>query len=476
VCGAFSKSPLKYAGPNADTYIRKMPEKLRKRAIAVVRHRSDEVIRRSSATELERRERQLASLYELSRIAPEVPTERLLKMLAERATVAMEAHTCSILLRERGTDRLHITASVGLPADVSDSVTLLIGERIAGRVAETRQPILVNNDPQSHPMLATDGEIKKRPEVESALCAPLLSVTGEALGVLCLSRHRPAMAFNDSDLKIVSLFASQAGGVIAERQKIEDLLTSAREQAKMERELERQAGLAAMGQFAAMIAHEMRNPLGAIKGAAQFVLSTASDDTVRDFLAIVVEEVNGLAYLTTDLLDFARPAPPTRISHDLREIARNEVSFIKTELAKLGVSDVRESYPELPAITQIDAAQIGRALRNLLLNAAQALAAISNTMIAARISVSIQRSERFWLLQVEDNGPGLPDSVQTHLWEPFFTTKARGTGLGLAQVKRTLEAHDGGVDASNSETGGARFTLRLPIFDSDSELGREDKN
>ena len=415
----------------------------------------------SVGAELERRERQLAALYELWRSAPHTELERLLKHVTERAVAALDAHTGSVFLRERGTDVLRMVASVGLPADVSQSVTLLVGERIAGRVAETRQPMLVNRDPHTHPLLATK-DIAERPEVESALCAPLLGITDEALGVLCVSRHAPAAPYNDSDLRVFSLFAAQAGAVIAQRQTIDDLTRAAKDQAKLEREMERSKALAAMGQFAATIAHELRNPLGSIKGAAQFILQDSRDETVRDFLSIVVEEVDGLGKLTTDLLEFARPAAPVCTETDLVALVRAEVSFLREELARLGCSDVTEHYSTDEALVLADVSQLGRALRNLLINAAQAMAAVGNTRVNSKIVVRVAPVPDGWELQVEDNGPGLPGDVIERLWEPFFTTKARGTGLGLAQVRKTIEAQGGTIHAENVPTGGACFRLCLP--------------
>ncbi|WP_309714948.1 GAF domain-containing protein [Armatimonas sp.] len=415
----------------------------------------------SAGVELERRERQLAALYELWRAAPHTDLERLLKNVTERVVAALDAHTGSVFLRERGTDVLRMVASVGLAADVSQSVTLLMGERIAGRVAETRQPILVNRDPHTHPLLA-ENEITKRPEVESALCAPLLGITDEALGVLCVSRHAPATQYTDSDLRIFSLFAAQAGAVIAQRQTIDDLTQAAKDQAKLEREMERSKALAAMGQLAATIAHELRNPLGSIKGAAQFLLQDNRDETVRDFLNIVVEEVDGLGTLTTDLLEFARPAAPVCQETDLVVLTKAEVSFLREELARLGCSKIQEHYSVEKARVEVDVALLGRALRNLLLNAAQAMASVGNTRVDSQVVVRIVEEAPGWCLQVEDNGPGLPSDVIEQLWEPFFTTKARGTGLGLAQVRKTIEAQGGTIRAENVATGGACFSLVLP--------------
>jgi signal transduction histidine kinase len=234
----------------------------------------------------------------------------------------------------------------------------------------------------------------------------------------------------------------------------------------MEREIARTANLAALGQMAATVAHELRNPLSSIKGAAQFLLrecGEASGDMLRDFLNIVVEEVNGLGRLTTDLLEFARPTPPERAPYDLIEVARAEVAFLRSELEALGVATVREEFDTpAPATAIVDAAQIGQALRNLLLNAAQAAAPRADS-VPAEISICLQqRRDNVYEIAVEDNGPGVPVEVQPRLWEPFFTTKARGSGLGLAQVRRVMEAHGGSVRFEEAPAGGACFTLSLP--------------
>lgn len=433
--------------------------------------------------EHERRERQISALYELWRALPQTESSRLLQMVAERATVTMDAHTCSLLLRERGGDTLRVAAQVGLPADVAESVTMLVGEKIAGRVAASGQAILVNKDPRQHPVLREGGsapDITPRPDVESALCAPLVAMDGGIVGVLCLSRHTPALPFTEGDLRMFSLFAAQAGAVITQTRTVDDLIRAGAETAKMEREVERTAGLAALGQLAASVAHELRNPLSSIKGAAQFLLAEFEDEsapvtseqiaTLRDFLGIVVDEVNGLGTLTTDLLEFARPTPPERTRRDLREIVQHEIGFLTPELLRLGVTRVDEVIALTnPASVEADGAQIGGVLRNLLLNAAQAMTTASGVSSNNIITVTLQRStdneQPVYAIVVEDNGPGIPAPLLAHLWEPFFTTKARGTGLGLAQVKRTIVAHGGTVHVENIRGGGARFRFTLPALD-----------
>jgi len=363
-------------------------------------------------------------------------------------------------------------------------VTMLVGEKIAGRVAASAQAILVNRDPRQHPLLGGNGEpvpdITTRPDIESALCAPLVAMDGSVVGVLCLSRHRPAQLFTDADLRVFSLFAAQAGTVIAQTRTIDDLTRAGQETVKMEREIERTAGLAALGQLAASIAHELRNPLSSIKGAAQFLLAEFDNEdievtpeqinTLRDFLNIVVDEVDGLGGLTTDLLEFARPTPPNRARRDLREIVQHELAFLTPELLRLGASRVEEVIAVTnPAWVEVDGSQIGGALRNLLLNAAQAMTTAGGVSSDNVITVTLQRTGdsggTSYAIVVEDRGPGIPVPLLEHLWEPFFTTKSRGTGLGLAQVKRTITAHGGTVSVENIRTGGARFRITLPALE-----------
>jgi signal transduction histidine kinase len=451
-----------------------------------------------AVAENERRERQVAALYELWRSVPHTETGRLLQRVTERVVAALDAHTCSLLLRDRNGDTLRVAASVGLPQDVAESVEVLVGERIAGRVAATGQPVLLNQDPRTHPLLAQgpDGgqakDIARRPEVDSALCAPLIGgADGEVLGVLCLSRFAPAAPFTEGDLRVVSLFAAQAGAVVAQKRTVEDLTRAAQDAAEMERQVGRHQSLITVGQMAATVAHELRNPLSSIKGAAQFLLREFDDcredspgqvaraATLRDFLSIVVDEVDGLGRLTTDLLEFARPASPRMALTHLDELMACEVAFLRRELSAIGVNEVREEYDAAAetdgAVICADRAQIGRALRNLLLNAAQAAAGHHGTSGRPQVTVSLTRAAAAadangWMIAVADNGPGVPEHLREKLWEPFFTTKARGTGLGLAQVRQVVEAHGGwaAVETADPVTGGARFTLYLP--DGDLEI------
>ncbi|MFM7321467.1 MAG: sensor histidine kinase [Armatimonadota bacterium] len=346
---------------------------------------------RNASADLERKERQLTILHEMSLATPLLATERVVRLVVDRATSALDAHTGSLLLRDRGTDMLRMAASVGIAADVSDSVTLLVGERIAGRVAASRQAILLNSDPRQHPMLRGEGDIDRRPEVSSSLCAPVLGPgDGEALGVICVSRHCPSAPFTESDLRVLSLFASQAGAAIARQQAVDDLVREAADRSSLEREMARSAHLAEMGRFAATVAHELRNPLGAIKGAAQYLISESRErPDLVDFLQIVVDEVDGLGRLTSDLLDFSKPSFPNRTDEDLVRVVREEIEWLRPDLGRIGASEVVLRSAPATAPCRIDRGQIDRALRNILINGAQAIASVANTRANGAIEIRV---------------------------------------------------------------------------------------
>lgn len=332
--------------------------------------------------------------------------------------------------------------------------------------------------------------------VEAGVAAPIL-VQGVCDAVVIADMRSGANArVREEMAETLSLFASHISVALENARLVESLTRASEESAAMEREISRNSRLAALGQLAATVAHELRNPLSSIKGAAQFLLRECEDDTknvpgsMTDFLTIVVDEVDGLGRLTTDLLDFAGPPTPRRVRCDLSEIARGEVAFLRAELETMGVDRIRESYKiSEPALVDVDSTQIGQALRNLLLNAGQAIAERTEKMLSSdggaegggtkrtgKLVVSLRAvssdgsAPAAYMLTVDDNGPGVRRESRERLWEPFYTTKARGTGLGLSQVRQAVEAHGGTatIDEVPGDDGGVRFTLCLPAARADT--------
>jgi two-component system CheB/CheR fusion protein len=221
-----------------------------------------------------------------------------------------------------------------------------------------------------------------------------------------------------------------------------------------EAQLAQQAALARLGQMAAVVAHEVRNPLAGIKGAMQVLMGRRPEsDPDRLIMREVVARIDSLGDLVNDLMVFARPTPPHPATFQLRPLLLEAVDALRRDPIASAV-DVMVEGPDL-TITA-DPQLIRAAVLNLLLNAAQAMDG------HGRITVAIARSGGLCTIAVRDTGPGIPMELRDRIFEPFFTTKARGGGLGLPIARRTAELHGGTLTLTSPATGGASFTMELP--------------
>ena len=403
----------------------------------------------------------MTSLEELWRTVPYIEMEHLCPLIIDRATSALEAHTASLFLRERGTNMLRLTASVGLSDDVHEHVMITIGEGIAGRVAQSGQSALIQNNPAEHPLMQGGVlKVSHRIEVQSAICVPLIAINdGTVLGVLSVSRRVPSEPFTDADKRILSLFATIVSATFGQTLVLDDVRRLANEQAALQRSVARSEQLACIGRLAATVAHEVRNPLGAIKGSAQHLLSVTKDrEDCQEFLTIVVEESDSLAKMTTDLLEFSTADPIDRDVFDLRKMLDDEASFLlQDESFRNRVGILR--FLDAPCIVCSDRTRVIRGIRNLLRNAAQAAITSCVHHAAPTILIRLQKDHQMVCIVIEDNGPGIPEELRKKVFEPFFTTKARGTGLGLSQVKQDFDLLDICMEIGISQYKGAKITL-----------------
>lgn len=231
--------------------------------------------------------------------------------------------------------------------------------------------------------------------------------------------------------------------------------------------LERKNRLAALGEMAAGMAHEIRNPLGGIQLYASLL---GKDLTDRPASLQLVNKISGgvkrLEALVSQVLQFAREIRASVGPADLSELVEQTLDLTVQQRTAAGVS-CQTSGPRPMPVT-IDAALIGQCLLNLVLNAVESMSQSpgEKTDQAQRLSVRFGppppgSDARQFHLTVCDSGPGIPSVVLDRIFNPFFTTKDTGTGLGLAIVHRVVEAHEGSITASNVEGGGARFEIRI---------------
>lgn len=230
------------------------------------------------------------------------------------------------------------------------------------------------------------------------------------------------------------------------------------------RRLERSRRLSALGEMAAGIAHEVRNPLAAIALHAEMLRDDLGEGECGQTAGKILRAARELDGVVGDVLRFARELTPTVAVVGAAEPARRAISTCQMMSEIAGVAIELDEGPEF-ADAEIDAGLVAQALANLVRNAVEAIAESGlGGPAVVRLSVGVAELEGQpqVVYVVEDTGPGLPEGAVERMFNPFYTTRHTGCGLGLSMVQRIVDAHGGRVDAADATGGGARFTLTLP--------------
>jgi len=231
----------------------------------------------------------------------------------------------------------------------------------------------------------------------------------------------------------------------------------------MESLLIRSERLASMGEIAASVAHEINNPLGIIVGFTQRLLDRIPADTLNyEELKIIEQECIRCAKIIKDLLDFARPGIPHKQLLNVEEIIMNSLKLIEYQARK---HSIRMRHHISQGIeVEIDPDKFRQVLVNILLNAIQAMPQGGTLDISLRIQGHHDGFvQGCACIEIADTGVGIPEENLSHIFEPFFSTKRNGTGLGLSLSKRIIDAHGGNLELESEEGKGTQVTIRLPL-------------
>lgn len=226
-------------------------------------------------------------------------------------------------------------------------------------------------------------------------------------------------------------------------------------------QLQEQNRLAALGQMAAGLAHEIRNPLAGVKGAAQFLQSERLSGDSKDMLQVIIDEANRLDIVVRQFLDYARPFELDVQQEHVNAVVTHVLTLLRASGVPDGVEVVEELAGDLPPML-LDAPRLSQVLLNLMQNALQAMPDGGRLTVETR-RVPMRRGAGMIEVVIRDTGTGINDEVMEKLFIPFFTTKATGTGLGLSICQRIVDAHGGELDVQSVEDLGAAFIVRLPL-------------
>jgi two-component system sensor histidine kinase HydH len=329
------------------------------------------------------------------------------------------------------------------------------------------------------------------PVVTAALyCGPLLTLIWTLLASAAYCSYLyPAMleydltpeAFGHLGLRIMFFFlAAMVVNRFAQqsrhqtqlyRELAERLAETNRRLEKAQAEARRSERLAALGQLSAGLAHEIRNPLGVIKGSAEMLTQKlqASDEIARELAGYISTEVNRLGALVTEFLDFARPLHAQPQPADLIALLDRVLQIVadrfnlKQEESK--PVRVERHYASGLPLVPLDESLCEQAFLNLVQNAYEAMEDHGGTL-RVEVQLATQNDREGVELRLADTGPGVPEELREEIFNPFVTTKKTGVGLGLSIVSKIVDGHHGSIHVENASGGGAVFTLFFPLEES----------
>jgi PAS domain S-box-containing protein len=406
-------------------------------------------------TEVRRRADDLALIHEVGRnMVATVEMDLLMRIGVEGLALIARAPDAFLFLLDAQGKQLELRASVHKPELLGYTLPLWPpNSALAVKAFHTRMPIIME-DAQKEPGLHPEGRTLMG--VTAGLVLPLV-VRDRVIGVAFITETHGPRRFTDSEVERASAITNQLALALEQARLIEDLKKSYAELAHTQEQLVQRERLAALGELAAVVAHEVRNPLGAIFNSVSSIRRIiGAANPALPLVEIVAEEADRLNRIVDDLLHFARPPSPSPTPVPLQRLLEDSVrAALAGATAKVEVAWVVEA--EVPVL--VDERMIRQAFLNLALNAVQAMPQGGTLRIVVRREASARPE-----VQVEftDTGTGIPADLRARIFEPFFTTKAQGTGLGLAIVKRIVESHAGRVVLESEPGQGTTFRLFLP--------------
>jgi signal transduction histidine kinase len=279
--------------------------------------------------------------------------------------------------------------------------------------------------------------------------APIF-LKGKLLGFILLGKKRSEKDYTLEELELLEAFLNQAALAISRALVYRDMSLKDKQIMQAEK-------MAAIGELAAGIAHEIRNPLGIITGSAETVRKHEDHKIREEMTHYILEESQRINGLISTFLDFARPKEPKLVSCDLREVLEKTLLLLSPQAKTLGV-EVNKEIPQKLLQVSVDPDQMRQAFTNLGVNALEAMPQGG----VLKVTV-LENSRGRILIRFSDTGKGIPKELQTKVFDPFFTTKEGGTGLGLSIAHRIITQHGGDIRVEGEEGKGSTFTISFPL-------------
>jgi len=281
------------------------------------------------------------------------------------------------------------------------------------------------------------------------LCFPLVSMN-RLIGIIFLGSKRDGKTYSPQELTLIAALTPQIGIAL-------ENAVLYKEQRERFRRMSRADKLATIGELAAGAAHEIRNPLTAIKSTLQYLGTKIKEDKENNLLENALNETERIDEILSALLSFAWPSEIKKEAEDLIKILDESLELISFQARKMKVETMR-IYPRDPVILTFDKSQLKQLFLNLFLNSVQSMPD------GGELKIEIQRlPDEKILISISDSGEGIPEENLDKIFDPFFTTKKGGTGLGLSICYGIIQSHKGKIEIKNNSGKGTTAFIQLPV-------------
>jgi len=410
---------------------------------------------------------QAAICIENSGLMETLDIDEILRLVLEGVTKNIGFDRARLYLVNEKRNVLECKMAVGIDEERIKGITLRLDpeESVVARSIFEKQPFVIpdaRKDPRVNPV------IKEKFNLHSLVVIPLL-VKEKALGAIAADFVEPNKNITKEALESMMVFAQQAGLAIHNAFMYQELKTFSQQMeekiqktssdlSKTEAQLIRSEKLAALGQLAAGIAHEIRNPLTSINILIHSLTENLpTEDSRWEDLKVIEEEILRINEIVDQFLRFAKPAPPLLVKAEVVSIVEETLQLLRPQIEKQRIL-VQKEFQSLPPIL-MDREQMKQVILNLLLNGVQAMPKGGHLSLKGHIP----EGDHWIKLSIQDSGIGIPPEDIGRLFDPFFSTKEGGVGLGLSIAHRIIDQHRGKIEVESALGEGTLFTVWLPI-------------
>ncbi len=420
------------------------------------------------------RVRELSLLREIGQSMHTLNLDEILELILQGVVRGIGFDRARLYLLDEGKKQLICRLAVGIEKDRLSALSLPYEkeDNIISRAISEGRPFIVE-DAARDPRVNRDliGFLG----VKSLAAAPLLS-RKKVLGGIAADNLISEAGITERKLQSLMIFANQAALALENALMYEELKSfneqlgervrkATAELEATQKQLFQAEKLAALGKLSAGIAHEIRNPLTSIKILIHSLADPGATESSRDKdLKVIEAEIERVNKIIRQFLDFARPRPPFLETADARKLIEETLALVGYEIESQGVELAREDERDLPPVS-MDREQMKQVLLNLILNALQAMPGGGKLRIQTLLLAPGKGRGTGGAVEirVQDTGEGIPAEIQNKIFEPFFSTKEEGIGLGLSVAQRIVEEHQGKIRVESGEGRGTLFSITLPL-------------